>query len=204
MSSTFANKILEDFSCFEDISIKTFFGGFSINSKGVMFGWIGKGELYLRGHDHYRSVFIDLDMPTLTLPTAMSRKSLDYYKVSDELLKHPNKLHAMVKMVIEYAILEHSEKIQLKKQQIKTLPNINLSLEKLLFSVGITNIEIFNKVGYLEAFYRIKSIKSTISDNVLFVLYSALNYCHVEVLSKSTKTDIEVAYQDFLDNISDN
>jgi len=48
MSSTFANKILKDLSSFDDISIKTFFGGFSINCKGVMFGWIGEQEFYLR------------------------------------------------------------------------------------------------------------------------------------------------------------
>ena len=204
MSSTFANKILKDLSSFDDISIKTFFGGFSINCKGVMFGWIGEQEFYLRGHSHYRSVFIELGMTTLTLPSGISTKSLDYYKVRDELFEDSQTFHSMVKMVIKYAQLEQDEKLKLKKQRIKTLPNITLSLEKLLFSVGITNIEIFYKVGYLEAYYRIKNKNSRISGNVLFILYGSLNHRHVASLSKATKKQIELAYEDFLKNKNEN
>lgn len=204
MSSTFANKILKDLSSFDNISIKTFFGGFSINSKGVMFGWIGEQEFYLRGHSHYRSIFIDMGMTTLTLPSGILTKSLDYYKVSDELFEDTQTFHSMVKMVIKYAQLEQSEKIKLKNQRIKTLPNITLSLEKLLFSVGITNIEIFYKVGYLEAYHRIKNKNSRISGNVLFILFGSLNQRHVASLSKATKKQIELAYEDFLKNKNKN
>ncbi|WP_294614359.1 TfoX/Sxy family protein [uncultured Gilliamella sp.] len=204
MSSKFANQILKEFSCFDDISIKTFFGGFSINSKSTMFGWIGKTGFYLRGHPYYRDFFIESGMQPLNLPTSISTKSLDYYKVSDEWFRDREKLYSIVKMVIEYTQHEQSEKNKLKEQRIKELPNMTLSLEKLLFSVGIINIPTFHEIGYLEAYNRIKNKKASISNNILFILYASLHRRHVASLSQSTKNEIELAYQNFLEQKAKN
>lgn len=198
MSSKFANQILKEFSGFDDISIKTFFGGFSISSKATMFGWIGKSDFYLRGHAYYRELFIESGMQPLSLPSGISTKSLDYYKVSDELFRDREKLHSIVKMVIEYAEHDLSEKNKLKEQRIKELPNMTLSLERLLFSVGIVNIPTFEQVGYLETYYRIKNKKTGISINILFILYASLHRRHVASLAKSKKDEIELEYQSFL------
>lgn len=199
MSSKFAKQILKEFSCFDDVSIKTFFGGFSISSKSTMFGWIGKSEFYLRGHSYYRDFFIEAGMQPLSLPSGISTKSLDYYKVSDELFCDREKLHSIARMAIEYAELDLSEKNKIKEHRIKELPNMTLSLEKLLFSVGIINIQTFQEKGYLEAYHRIKNKKSDLSINILFILYASLHGRHVASLSQSTKDEIKLAYQYFLE-----
>ncbi|WP_085247061.1 TfoX/Sxy family protein [Gilliamella mensalis] len=198
MCSTFANRILTELSDVKDISIKTFFGGFSVNSRDTMFGWITKKDFYLRGHADYRSLFIDLGMQPLSITTGMSTKLLDYYKVNDELFKDREKLLIMVKMVIKYTKKELHEKNTIKAKRIKELPNMTLSLERLLCSVGIKDVETFQKVGYLSAYYKIKKKKEAISMNILFVLYSSLHRFHVATLSMETKKEIEFEYQCFV------
>lgn len=198
MTSKLANQILKEFSHFNDISIKTFFGGFSISSKAIMFGWIGKTDFYLRGHSYYRDIFIELGMQPLSLPAGISTKLLDYYKVSEELFDDREKLHSIVKMVIEYAEQEQNEKNKLKELRIKELPNMTLSLERLLFSVGIVNIPTFQEIGYLEAYNRIKNKKTGISINILFILYASFHRRHVASLSQTTKDEIKLAYEYFL------
>ncbi|WP_143425465.1 TfoX/Sxy family DNA transformation protein [Gilliamella sp. Nev5-1] len=204
MCSTFANRILTELSDVEDISLKTFFGGFSVNSKNIMFGWITRKEFYLRGHSNYRSFFIDLGMQPLSITTGMSIKLLDYYKVSDELFKDQDKLLAMVKMVITYTKKEQYEKNEIKAKRIKELPNMTMSLERLLCSVGITDVEALKKVGYLEAYFKIKQKKASISINILFALYSSLHRFHVATLSQEAKKEIELEYQCFLKQINKN
>lgn len=198
MSSTFANQILTKFSGFSGISIKTFFGGFSISSDTTMFGWISQTDFYLRGHTSYRSFFIEQGMQPLTLSSGVLTKLLDYYKVKDEWLNDLPKLHSLAKMVIEYAKQEKHEKNEIKTNRIKELPNMTLSLERLLCSVGIKDVETYRKIGYLETYHKIKSKKAEISKNILFVLYGSLHRCHVASLSKTTKNAIETAYQAFL------
>ncbi|QYN43599.1 MULTISPECIES: TfoX/Sxy family DNA transformation protein [unclassified Gilliamella] len=202
MSSTFAKKILNKFSTLDDISTKTFFGGFSINSGTTMFGWIGPNDFYLRGHASYRSFFIKQGMEPLTLSSGISTKLLDYYKVNDEWLDDLPKLHSIANMVIEHAKQEQLEKNEIKTKRIKELPNMTLSLERLLFSVGIKDVDTFQKIGHLEAYHKIKNKKEEISINILFILYSSLQRCHVASLSKTTKNEIELAYKYFLENMA--
>ncbi|MWN06494.1 TfoX/Sxy family protein [Gilliamella sp. Pas-s95] len=204
MCSTFANRILTELSDVKDISIKTFFGGFSVNSKDTMFGWITQKDFYLRGHPDYRSIFIDLGMQPLSIKMGMSTKLLDYYKVGDVLFNDHEKLLAMVTMVIEYTKKEQYEKGKLKEKRIKEMPNMTLSLERLLCSVGIKDVESLQEEGYLSAYYKIKQKKAAISINILFVLYSSLHRFHVATLSKETKKAIELEYQCFLNQIDSN
>ncbi|OCG21698.1 MULTISPECIES: TfoX/Sxy family protein [unclassified Gilliamella] len=198
MCSIFANRILTELSDVKDISIKTFFGGFSVNSKDIMFGWISQKDFYLRGHPDYRSLFINLGMQPLSITTGMSNKLLDYYKVDDELFNDHEKLLAMINMVIKYTIKEQDEKNEIKAKRIKELPNMTLSLERLLCSVGIKDVETLQKVGYLNAYFKIKQKKEAISINILFILYSSLHRFHVATLSQETKKEIELEYQSFL------
>ncbi len=203
MLKTLAVNIKQEFSCIEDISLRSFFGGFSLNSESVMFAWVDQNDVYLRAHDKYRSMFVELGMQPLDLVFDGSHKLLDYYKASDALRQDRKKLHDIVKMVIEHAKQDLDEKVARYQSRLKSLPNMTVSLEKLMVSSDITDIETFKEVGYLETFYRIKSKNPKLSINVLFGLYGALHDRHVGTLSSETKEEIELAYQNFLNKKQD-
>lgn len=199
MRKKLAEKIKQEFSGFKDVSIRSFFGGFSLNSESTMFGWVDQKNVYLRAHPSYRSIFIELGMQPLNLIFDGSNKLLDYYKVGNELLTDRKKLHEIVKIVIDHAIQDQNEKLTKNKNRLKALPNMTVSLEKLMISVDITNIDIFKRTNYLETYYRIKNKNPKLSINILFGLYGALHGKHVALLSQDLKKEIKLAYQDFLD-----
>lgn len=203
MLKTLAVNIKQEFSCIEDISLRSFFGGFSLNSESVMFAWVDQDDVYLRAHDKYRSMFVELGMQPLDLVFDGSHKLLDYYKASDALRQDRKKLHDIVKMVIEYAKQDLDEKVAKYQSRLKSLPNMTVSLEKLMVSSDITDIGTFKEVGYLETFYRIKSKNPKLSINVLFGLYGAQHDRHVGTLSSESKEEIELAYQNFLNTKQD-
>lgn len=148
MRRKLAEKIKQEFSGFKDVSIRSFFGGFSLNSESTMFGWVDQKNFYLRAHPNYRSLFIDLGMKPLNLVFDGSNKLLDYYKVGDDLLTDRKKLHDIVKIVIEYAKQDQNEKLAKTQNRLKALPNMTVSLEKLMISVDITDIQSFKRIGY--------------------------------------------------------
>ncbi|MDF7666433.1 TfoX/Sxy family DNA transformation protein [Orbaceae bacterium ESL0727] len=199
MSSKLANQLLNEFSTvLDDVSVKAFFSGFSIHCQDTIFGWIGTKGFYLRGHASYRDLFIEQKMERLRLPAGVTMKLLDYYRVNDDLLNDRQRLHTIVKMVIESARQEKKHKIKCKELRIKTLPNMTLSLERLLLQVGINNVATLREIGYLEAFVRVKQYKKDVSTNLLFVLYGALNKYHVAALSPAIKQEIKSSYQRLL------
>ena len=198
MRRKLAEKIKQEFSGFKDVSIRSFFGGFSLNSESTMFGWVDQKNVYLRAHPNYRSIFIELGMQPLNLVFDGSNKLLDYYKVDDNLLTDRKKLLDIVKIVIEHAKQDQSEKLAKTQNRLKALPNMSVSLEKLMISVDITDIQSFKTKGYLETYYRIKHKNPKLSFNVLFGLYGALSGQHVALLSQDLKKEIKLAYQEFL------
>lgn len=198
MLKTLAINIKHEFSYLKDVTLRSFFGGFSLNSESIMFAWIDQNNIYLRGHDEYRSMFIELGMLPLDLIFDGSHKLLDYYKVEDELRQDRQKLHAIVQMVIKHAKQDLEEKLAKSQSRLKSLPNMTVSLEKLMVSAGIIDINIFREVGYLETYYRIKSKNPKLSINILFGLFGALHGRHVGTLSSESKQIIELAYQNFL------
>ncbi|PXY92745.1 TfoX/Sxy family DNA transformation protein [Gilliamella apis] len=198
MRRKLAEKIKQEFSGFKDVSIRSFFGGFSLNSESTMFGWVDQKNFYLRAHPTYRSLFIDLGMQPLNLVFDGSNKLLDYYKVGDDLLTDRKKLHDIVKIVIEYAKQDQNEKLAKKQNRLKALPNMTVSLEKLMISVDITDIQSFKRIGYLETYYRIRHKNPKLSLNILFGLYGALSGQHMALLSQELKKEIKLAYQEFL------
>ncbi|MBI0006217.1 MULTISPECIES: TfoX/Sxy family DNA transformation protein [unclassified Gilliamella] len=198
MRRKLAEKIKQEFSGFKDVSIRSFFGGFSLNSESTMFGWVDQKNFYLRAHPNYRSLFIDLGMKPLNLVFDGSNKLLDYYKVGDDLLTDRKKLHDIVKIVIEYAKQDQNEKLAKTQNRLKALPNMTVSLEKLMISVDITDIQSFKRIGYLETYYRIKHKNPKLSLNILFGLYGALSGQHMALLSQELKKEIKLAYQEFL------
>ena len=198
MRRKLAEKIKQEFSGFKDVSIRSFFGGFSLNSESTMFGWVDQKNIYLRAHPNYRSLFIELGMQPLNLVFEGSNKLLDYYKVGDNLLTDRKQLHDIVKIVIEHAKQDQSEKLAKTQNRLKALPNMTISLEKLMISVDITDIQSFKRKGYLETYYRIKHKNPKLSLNILFGLYGALSGQHVALLSQDLKKEIELAYQEFL------
>ena len=198
MRRKLAEKIKQEFSGFKDVSIRSFFGGFSLNSESTMFGWVDQKNFYLRAHPNYRSLFIDLGMKPLNLVFDGSNKLLDYYKVGDDLLTDRKKLHDIVKIVIEYAKQDQNEKLAKTQNRLKALPNMTVSLEKLMISVDITDIQSFKRMGYLETYYRIKHKNPKLSLNILFGLYGALSGQHMALLSQELKKEIKLAYQEFL------
>ena len=163
-----------------------------------MFGWVDQKNFYLRAHPNYRSLFIDLGMKPLNLVFDGSNKLLDYYKVGDDLLTDRKKLHDIVKIVIEYAKQDQNEKLAKTQNRLKALPNMTVSLEKLMISVDITDIQSFKRIGYLETYYRIKHKNPKLSLNILFGLYGALSGQHMALLSQELKKEIKLAYQEFL------
>ncbi len=198
MRRELAEKIKQEFSGFKDVSIRSFFGGFSLNSESTMFGGVDQKNFYLRAHPNYRSLFIDLGMKPLNLVFDGSNKLLDYYKVGDDLLTDRKKLHDIVKIVIEYAKQDQNEKLAKTQNRLKALPNMTVSLEKLMISVDITDIQSFKRIGYLETYYRIKYKNPKLSLNILFGLYGALSGQHMALLSQELKKEIKLAYQEFL------
>lgn len=179
-----------------EITIISLFGGSGVYCNGIMFAWVYENNLYLKGHADYLDIFVQQKMKRLEFHTGVTIKLLQYNQVTDFLWQNEKELIKIVKMVIEHT--HQMQSLQLKEPRIKDLPNMTSSLERSLFKVGITNIDIFRQMGVFESYFKLKQANRNISTNVLYTLHSALIGKHVATLTSSQKCAIKAEYRLFI------
>lgn len=186
------NKLLEEYAFLGNLSSRSMFGGFGLLLDGIMFAWVFDNKLYLRASQSSESAFTNLAMPPLSLSTGVISKLLHYYCVTDTVKADENKLNQLLKLSISGAVKDRQTKLKMKESRLKDLPNMTLSLERLLIQIGIATIEQLKQVGAAKTFYQLKRINKNLSINVLYVLASAINGHHVAILSNHERQLLKI------------
>lgn len=181
------NKLLEEYAFLGNLSSRSMFGGFGLLLDGVMFAWVFDNKLYLRANQTNESAFTNLAMPPLSLSTGVISKLLHYYCVTDTLKANEEQLNHLLELSISGAIHDRLIKLKRKENRLKDLPNMTLSLERLLMQIGITHFDQLKEVGAASTFYQLKHVNKHLSINVLYILASAINGHHVAILSDEEK-----------------
>ncbi|QIQ21099.1 TfoX/Sxy family DNA transformation protein [Zophobihabitans entericus] len=186
--------ILNKYSELGYLSSRSMFGGFGISLNGIMFGWVYENQFYLRANNDSVQVFKKLQMPPLNIYTGVISKLLQYYCVTDEIWHDSHLLNELICMSIEGANKDKTEKKRLREQRLKDLPNITLSVERLLVSVGITDIAKLRGLGAVKTFSLLRQQNHNISINMLYILSAAIRGYHVAMLSEDDKRALESEY----------
>lgn len=180
------------------ISTKALFGGSGICYNGIIFGWFYNDHFYVRGHSNYLSMLVELEMNPLILEVGVRNKLLQYYQVTEPLWHNQTKLANIIHMVVETSQQDKLSKCQIKEARIKDLPNMTLSLERILFKAGVVNIELLKQLGPFKVYYKLQQQNQNISKNILFCLYCALEGIHVAILTAEKKSQLTNEYNTFV------
>ncbi|MCO6524287.1 MAG: TfoX/Sxy family protein, partial [Candidatus Schmidhempelia sp.] len=89
------------------------------------------------------------------------------------------------------AISDKQNKLRLRESRLKDLPNMTLSLERLLMQIGVANINQLRELGAVQTFSRLKQYNKHLSVNVLYILAAAINGHHVAILSRDEKNKLK-------------
>lgn len=182
----------------ELITTKALFGGSGICYKDIIFGWFYNDQFYLRGHPDYLTMMIELKMEPLILEVGVRNKLLQYYQVTKELWQNEDKLIKIIQMVVEISQQEKISKRQIREARIKDLPNMTLSLERILFKAGVINIDLLRQLGPFKVYYKLQQQNKHISKNILFSLYCALEGVHVAILTEEKRCQLMEEYNSFI------
>lgn len=182
------------------IQINYLFGYYSLNYDNVVFALVYEDKLYLKGNEHYHNLIEALNLTQIIMDNFGMAKALDYYEINNELWNNQNQLKELTELTIHHALDEHKKQLKMKESRLKDLPNISISLERLLFKSGVPDVNTFSEIGPYEAFYRLLNQSPHISNNILYILYCALKKVHVHTLTQEHRQKIFQTYQKYLDN----
>lgn len=170
------------------IAIKSVFGDLGIFCHNAMFALISNKNLYLRGTPDLDPVFKRLNCDKYVLVKKRSISVVNYYNVTDLFTsRHPD-IETYIQSAQYYAVNERKIKQNVENRRMRDLPNIHLSIERMIKKAGIKSVHDMYLLGAAQVFVQMKQVFGVGLDNrVLWKIYGALNGLHWELIEEPTK-----------------
>ncbi|EIC84764.1 TfoX/Sxy family DNA transformation protein [Serratia sp. M24T3] len=165
------------------------FGGYSLSSGGAMFALVAEGELYLRATHENEAMMKQLAMRQFIYPKRGIEISLRYFQVDEALWQQPQRL---IELANDSIAGMHSEQAQKKNNpaRLKDLPNISLSMERLLWQVGVKSFDELRSQGAINTYVKLTLINKKAGLNMLFALEGAILGYHQTVLPDASRHEL--------------
>lgn len=171
-----------------DIEIKTYFSYYGIIKNGVMFALYKNGQLYLRKTKNTEKQAEQFNTQT-QIQDSLKTYSNKHYPVTDDWL-NSTEFSTTIPQIIADMQQELADKSHYHKTLIRHLPNMNITIERQLYKLGIkTAIELIN-AGEMNVFVELVKQGSDGTPLLLFRLYGAIHHQHIATLTKSQKIQL--------------
>ncbi|SLM62154.1 MULTISPECIES: TfoX/Sxy family DNA transformation protein [Dickeya] len=164
------------------------FGGYSIAADGVIFALVSAGELYLRASPDNEDFFLARQTPKLVYTKRGIPVPLNYYLVTEALWQREASLLALGMQSLQGA--QHDKAARKRCARLKDLPNINHDLERLLWKVGIRNIDELHRLGAKTSYLKLRAVSQHLSVNVLLALAGAICGVHQAALPQGVRSEL--------------
>ncbi|OOH88114.1 hypothetical protein BMT54_08880 [Pasteurellaceae bacterium 15-036681] len=172
-----------------DVRVKTYFSYVGIFKNEVMFGLYKEKKFYLYIAEpilpileHYPEVYLLEDSQS-------GIHSRRYHYIPDNLLDSESIAHQWIIQAIE-ELTQIKQKLHSKPRAIRTLPNMNHRIEKLLRKLGINTVEELNQKGEIAIYIEMIKNGISIDNSMLFKLYGAINHQHLCIMSEKEKHNL--------------
>ncbi|QTF08850.1 TfoX/Sxy family DNA transformation protein [Brenneria izadpanahii] len=189
-------RILQSKLCFAslgDITSRSQFGGYSIAANKIIFGLVSGGELYLRASKKDEPHFRSRNMPNLIYTKRGVPVPLNYYLVDASLWGNHTQLLRLASMSLSGAQQDKTAKNMCVR--LKDLPNLNHDLERLLWKVGIKNIDELQQHGAKGCYLKLRTISANLSVNILLALAGAICGMHQAALPHGIRNELLEWYE---------
>lgn len=174
------------FAILGKIATRSQFGGYGLLADGTMFAVIADGELYLRATESLEPAFRERGMVNMTYLKRGVPMTMRYYWVDEGLWLASRELLELAWL----ALCEARKEIKVKKGsngRLKDLPNMDASMERLLWRAGIQNSYDFRLLGARHTYLKLLQQQKNLGLKILLALAGAMSGYHHAALPNSQR-----------------
>ncbi|MDC0609474.1 TfoX/Sxy family DNA transformation protein [Vibrio sp.] len=186
--------LLDSMRLFEplgEVKSRSMFGGFGIFVDDTMFALVVNDQLHIRADQKSKKQFSDNGLE----PYVYSKKGFPvvtkYFALPDNYWESPQNIYHMGEAALSFAKDEKKQQSQTKPQRLKDLPNLRLSIERMLKKAGIKTVDELIEQGSVRAYRAIKDTSpSDPSLELLWALEGAIEGIHWSVITQDRRDEL--------------
>lgn len=172
-----------------DTSAKTYFSYYGIMKNDIMFALYKNDHFYLHIPKSCLNE-INHSQVTLLCDERHGISSKSFYLLSDDIMSNLSHYSHWITQSIKSISLARQLEYSRKKQYIRSLPNMNIQLERTLKKLGVFSPKDLIEQGEITVFVNLLKIGIDVDQMILFRLYGAITHQYIYTLSDKEKVTL--------------
>ncbi|WP_174371948.1 TfoX/Sxy family DNA transformation protein [Vibrio ezurae] len=190
MASNGIEAVIHNIERFKGLNSRSMFGGTGYFIDDAMFLLVDHGKAYLRGGPSLTKELLALGCKQLKFKKRIGCAKVQYYDIMNVYFVDPIRTQTLITQSIENAKTD-KEKCHHCSERLRDLPNLQLSIERMLARIDIQEVGHLKTIGSTESFRRLQSIYGLdLNINLLWKLEGAIQGVHFSLLGNSVKNDL--------------
>ncbi|MGF1771084.1 TfoX/Sxy family DNA transformation protein [Vibrio wakamikoensis] len=135
---------------------RSMFGGTGLFKDGAMYALISNSKVFIRGGKGLDSKLHGLQCEKFRHVKKQSTATVNYYDITHLFEQQAPELKDLVQNSIDNSVDQHCSKNAVENRRLRDLPNMQLTLERMVKKSGIKDVKTFLELGAPRVFNRVK------------------------------------------------
>ncbi|MDG2664264.1 TfoX/Sxy family DNA transformation protein [Vibrio parahaemolyticus] len=176
---------------FSEYQKRSMFGGIGLFTDDAMFALVSNDCCYLRGGNGLDEVFTQLSCEKYKHVKKQTTATVNYYDVTNLFESGYVGLDELVQKSIEYSIKERKYQKSSASRRLRDLPNMQLTLERMVKKAGVDDVETFLELGPVKVFNKVKTAYGNDVDvKLLWKFAGATDGVHWKLIQEPRKKQL--------------
>ncbi|MCG9555637.1 TfoX/Sxy family DNA transformation protein [Vibrio sp. Isolate31] len=170
---------------------RSMFGGIGLFQNDAMFALLSEGCLFIRGGKSLDKKLADLDCEKYRHVKKQTTATVNYYDITDLFTCEYPELDSIIRTSIDNSIQQRSFKKSSASRRLRDLPNMQLTLERMVKKAGVDDVSMFMQLGAPEVFNKVrKAYGNDVDLKLLWKFAGAIDGIHWKLLQEPRKQQL--------------
>lgn len=178
-------------SNFSEYQKRSMFGGIGLFSNDAMFALVSNDCCYLRGGNGLDAEFTQLNCEKYKHVKKQTTATVNYYDVTELFDSGFAGLDELLQKSVNCSIKERKYQKSSASRRLRDLPNMQLTLERMVKKAGIDDVDTFLELGPVEVFNKVRvAYGSDVDVKLLWKFAGAIDGIHWKLIQEPRKKQL--------------
>ncbi|WP_305416406.1 TfoX/Sxy family DNA transformation protein [Photobacterium leiognathi] len=174
---------------------RSMFGGTGVFIDGAMFAIRTPASMYIRGGEKLDPQLVKLGCSKFKHIKKSKTATVNYYEIRELFEKDPQTCSELVVKSIEFSCKDKAYKQSGANKRLRDLPNMRLTLERMVKKAGVLDVAAFLELGALNVYRKVCEHNGQELDRkLLWIFAGAVEGCHWQLLTDDFKENLLEQY----------
>ena len=176
---------------FGDFQKRSMFGGTGLFKDEAMFALLSADRIFIRGGDKLDEQLIELNCEKYRHVKKQTTATVNYYDITELFSEKHDRLEELVEQSIQFSVSQRQYKRSSANRRLRDLPNMQLTLERMVKKAGIEDVDSFLEMGAPAVFSRVKeAYGSDVDVKLLWKFAGAIEGIHWKLIQEPRKRQL--------------